>query len=42
MEMLLVSIFFLEDPLPFGKVCAPTQVLDAVPETFFSALRNSA
>jgi len=26
----------------FGNVSAPAQVLDAVPETFFSALRNSA
>src|SRR4030043_194683 len=26
----------------FGNVSAPTQVLNAVPETFFSALRNSA
>src|SRR4030043_2168956 len=25
-----------------GNVSAPTQVLNAVPETFFSALRNSA
>jgi hypothetical protein len=27
---------------PFGKVSAPAQVFYAVPETFFSALRNSA
>jgi len=27
---------------PFEKVCAPAQVFHAVPETFFSALRNSA
>jgi hypothetical protein len=25
-----------------GNVSAPAQVLNAVPETFFSALRNSA
>jgi hypothetical protein len=31
-----------EDIGQLGNVGAPAQVLNAVPETFFSALRNSA